>query len=546
MKEFDFEAVAVDTQMFPEEFKETPIAPVDLLHPEQKNYSNNLMSELKSLGIVIMKETKQGGFVNAIDDINLLAKFIAEKGLLFSNDSVPMAIYEDEHCIWKIDSKGAQKLVTKAIITPLLGHLKITATQEKDLVRQVTLLAGLNTPDSNPFSTNRQYVIPFKRTYNVHTNAFQDAQGEDFFTGRLIHDPLPYNINEKQDFEYWLEFLLGDSKRTFLEFLGLSFINSASLSQSALVSVGNTILGISDHGNGKSEIQLIVKRCFESIGKDLSAEVALSEMTGNDVEKHLKPLIGALVNFDDDADTSYIERSQQLKKLITGQAKVVGRDLYENGTVFQNKANFWLNTNKLPKLSANDGATERRIDLLVFQKNMRLKQNQDEALRIYDYRERLLGEDDTDLRKLIYLAIQTARNKWYDKSKKRYNQEQLYQSEYAKQLKGEWQQANSPIKQFLLENDYVISENENKFTDKTVLWENFTEWRKDATTAEKMNKATFYELLFKEMKLITLSNGKINDGSDRRQIGNTRAYRFFGIEQVTEPEREVSDDELTF
>lgn len=532
----EIEPQVINKETFtPQEYKGVEI---NFLEPDTEEYKKNLQLLLLETDAVVTKESKERlDTYMELDDTNKLASYIAKQGLLLSNDHVPLASYDDKNKIWQLDQRAIQKFIRKTIIAPLLGVIKIPLRQENELGEQLLREVIQNSPIENPFADNRKYLIPFTKTYNVKTNEFQEPKGDDFFTGRLKHTPIEYNTSETQDFEHWLEFLLGDSKRTFLEFLGLSFINSASLSQSALVSVGNTIEGITDHGNGKSELQLVVKRAFESVGKELSSEIALSDMTGRDAETHLKPLIGALVNFDDDADTGFIQRSQQLKKVITGQAKVTGRDLYEAPVYFENKANFWLNTNELPKLSSNDGATERRIDLLVFQKNMRLKENQEESMRIYDYQTRLLGDDTTDLRKLIYLAIQTARSKWFDENTQSYNKETLYQSDYAKRIKGEWQVSNNSAKQYIEESDYIITNKESDYTSRTELYADYKEWAQDngykAMSAKMFRKSIASELELKHIE------GKINDGDIQRTENGVRDRRFYGIKLV---EDDVIDD----
>lgn len=513
-----------------------------LLNSQHSLYPTQLLEQLRGQYMLEMKEDKSGKVTESIVDTNLVAKWIADQGLLLSNNHIPMAIYEPKHDIWKLDQNAVSKLVRKAIVSPLIGKVTVTNTSEKELASQLEREVISLSPEENPFEDNQKYLIPFTKTYNIKTNAFQENNEGEFFTGRLKHLPIPYDTSEKQDFEKWLEFLLGDSKRTFLEFLGLSFINNASLSQSSLVSVGNTLEGVSDHGNGKSELQLVVKRCFESVGKELSSEVPLSDMTGREAEKHLKPLIGALVNFDDDADTSFIMKSEGLKKLITGQAKVTGRTLYEAPISFQNKANFWLNTNKLPKLSSSDGATERRIDLLVFQKNMRLKENQQKAFEIYDYETNLLGEDDTDLRKLIYLAIQTARSKWYDEKTKRYNKEPLYQSDYAKKLKGEWKSSNNPVLQFIDDTNYTITNDENDHIDRKEFYEDFKEWVQENGNKTMSNK-TFRELVFKELELQKVGKN-LNNGDIRLMVNGERTRVFYGIKLVTDEVKELTVDDM--
>lgn len=523
----------VDFTPEPYEYKE-----LNFLNADDPNYPIDLVAELEALGLIVYKEDKNSLEVTkSIGDTNKLAKYIAKKGLLLSNNHVPLASYDDTYKIWELDQNAIQKFIRKTIVSPLIGDITISLRQENELGEQLLREVIQNSPTENPFADNRKYLIPFTKTYNIKTNEFQEAQGDDFFTGRLKHTPIEYDISETQDFEHWLEFLLGDSKRTFLEFLGLSFINSASLSQSALVSVGNTIEGITDHGNGKSELQLVVKRAFESVGKELSSEIALSDMTGRDAETHLKPLIGALVNFDDDADTGFIQRSQQLKKLITGQAKVTGRDLYEAPVYFQNKANFWLNTNELPKLSSNDGATERRIDLLVFQKNMRLKENQEKSIEIYDYQTRLLGEDTTDLRKLMYLAIQTARSKWFDETTQTYNKETLYQSDYAKKIKGDWQVSNNSAKQFIEESDYIITNKETDCVSRTELYADYKEWAQENGNKAMASKA-FRKSIVKELELQKVF-GKNNDGDIRLTVDGVKDRRFYGIKLV---EDEIFDE----
>lgn len=523
----------VDFTPEPYEYKE-----LNFLNADDPNYPIDLVAELEALGLIVYKEDKNSLEVTkSIGDTNKLAKYIAKKGLLLSNNHVPLASYDDTYKIWELDQNAIQKFIRKTIVSPLIGDITISLRQENELGEQLLREVIQNSPTENPFADNRKYLIPFTKTYNIKTNEFQEAQGDDFFTGRLKHTPIEYDTSETQDFEHWLEFLLGDSKRTFLEFLGLSFINSASLSQSALVSVGNTIEGITDHGNGKSELQLVVKRAFESVGKELSSEIALSDMTGRDAETHLKPLIGALVNFDDDADTGFIQRSQQLKKLITGQAKVTGRDLYEAPVYFQNKANFWLNTNELPKLSSNDGATERRIDLLVFQKNMRLKENQEKSIEIYDYQTRLLGEDTTDLRKLMYLAIQTARSKWFDETTQTYNKETLYQSDYAKKIKGDWQVSNNSAKQFIEESDYIITNKETDCVSRTELYADYKEWAQENGNKAMASKA-FRKSIVKELELQKVF-GKNNDGDIRLTVDGVKDRRFYGIKLV---EDEIFDE----
>ena len=518
---------------------------VNILDYHSTDYPEQLFKDLKRTGIIKYNENKKtGDLIPYIDDVSLLGQMIAEQGHLMYNDETGLVIYEPENLIWKIDKKAIEKLVTGAIVNPLLRAVKIPIKQQNELITAIERQVTYVTPSENPFVGQREYIIPFTKTFNVHTNEFQEAKGDDYVLGRLKHTPIKYDLSEKQPFEDWLEFLLGDSKRTFLEFLGLSFFNKASLSQSALVSVGNTLQGISDHGNGKSEVQLVVKRCFETIGKDLQAEVSLADITSQSPETKLMPLVGALVNFDDDVKTNYLENIESLKKLITGQAQQKARNLYSDGMMFQNKANFWLNANQLPQLSSRDGATERRLDLLVFQNNMRDVENQKKSLEIYDYKEKLLGKDDTDIRKLIYLAIQTARNKWYDEAKGHFNQNQLYQSETALRLKGEWQTENNPVKQFLNDSDYIMTNNESDFVNRSDLYNDFKEWWAENNSAKVLKHASFRKLVYHELELKQV-RGRLNNGDIEKKHQLCKLRVFYGIKHLENGIPE-SDKELPF
>lgn len=515
-----------------------------ILSFKEPDYPEKLFKELRQTEVIQYRENKKTGeYTPYIDDVSLLGSLIAKQGHLMSNNEIEMVIFDEVNKIWKIDKDAAEKVVTGSIVNPLLRTVTIPIKQQNELITAITRQVNQVTPEENPFIGKKEYLIPFTKTFNIHTNSFQAPQGDDYVLGRLKHTPIEYDIKQKQPFEEWLEFLLGDSKRTFLEFLGLSFFNKASLSQSALVSVGNTLQAISDHGNGKSEVQLVVKRCFETIGKSLWAEVSLTDITSQTPDTKLMPLVGALVNFDDDVKTNYLENIETLKKLITGQAQLKARNLYSDGMMFQNKANFWLNANQLPQLSSRDGATERRLDLLVFQNNMRDPENQKKSLEIYDYREKLLGSDDTDLRKLIYLAIQTARNKWYDEKNGQFTQDPLYQSDIAIRLKGDWQAENNPVKQFLLESDYTITNNEDDYVNRGDLYEDFKEWFSENNSAKILKHASFRKLVYNELDLKMIRN-KLNNGDLEKTTNVGKKRVFYGISK--ENSDMLTDEEITF
>lgn len=267
----------------------------------------------------------------------------------------------------------------KEIINRLNQDIKLTKRQFKELIYQLELYAERITDQVNKIRLNNGILTL------TSNNAYEVIEDDGSF--------CPYNLD--------VEYNENENDETVIKFLNDVSCNNDDIKNMLTEMIGSVLItepkaqfmffiyGVKGR-NGKSTLTSALR---EFVGRDLSSNISI---TGFKDDTKLYSLAGKLLNVSDDADYEkiYLERSQTLKSLASGEL-ISCRPIYRNPVTFTNTATIICTTNTMPEFADKSGGTRRRLIIIEF--NMIVDKNNNNP--------NLLEELTTDKAKTTFLNI---------------------------------------------------------------------------------------------------------------------------------------------
>ena len=272
---------------------------------------------------------------------------------------------------------------------------------------------------------NKKYADPsyiaFKNgIYNIDTDMLLD-----FDPDIIITNQIPWNYNKDATKNIFLENVLKawtcSDKQLYLlleEVIGMTMYRSNKIS-SCFILTG-------DKDNGKSTFIWLLKA--------LLGEQNYSSIGLHDIEKRFKnaDIVGKLANLGDDIGDSYIAKTENFKKLVTGETIILerkGKDPFECN--FYGKLIF--NANSIPRIKDETGAViDKRLIYLPFNATFSGKTKD---INLKD------KFDDKVMETLILIGIEGIKRVMKNKA--------FTNCDSANALKEEYKFINNPILQFI-------------------------------------------------------------------------------------------------
>ena len=267
----------------------------------------------------------------------------------------------------------------KEIIRRLNEDIQLTKRQFKELIYQLELYAEKISEQVNKIRLNNGILT-------LTENGIYEVIDDD---GSFC----PYNLD--------VEYNKNVKDEVVIKFLNDVSCNNEDIENMLTEMIGSILItepkaqfmffiyGVKGR-NGKSTLTSTLR---EFVGKDLSSNISI---TGFKDDTKLYSLAGKLLNVSDDADYEkiYLERSQTLKSLASGEL-ISCRPIYRNPISFMNTATIICTTNTMPEFADKSGGTRRRLIIIEF--NMIVDKNNNNP--------NLLEELTTDSAKTTFLNI---------------------------------------------------------------------------------------------------------------------------------------------
>ena len=270
----------------------------------------------------------------------------------------------------------------KDIIQRLNDDVKLTKRQFKELLYQLELYAEKITEQVNKIRLNNGILT-------LTENGIYEVVEDD---GCFCPYNLNVNYNKDVKDDIVIKFLNDVSCDNKDILIMLTEMIGSVLITEPKAQFMFFIYGVKGR-NGKSTLTSALR---EFVGQDLSSNISI---TGFKDDTKLYSLAGKLLNISDDADYEkiYLERSQTLKSLASGEL-ISCRPIYRNPISFMNTATIICTTNTMPEFADKSGGTRRRLIIIEF--NMVVDKNNNNP--------NLLEELTTDSAKTTFLNIAIA------------------------------------------------------------------------------------------------------------------------------------------
>ena len=456
------------------------------------------MNNVVDLNVVEYKETLEEGFnktirvetksVNGeersseIVDVIRFQDWFKRSFKMFGGNDLPFIYtYNRETGVWKAkDKKGIQlwqviyNLVIKSIDTTPYNVKTLTSLKTACKWVADELIADEDGQDI------LRVVSPSKVLFEGGVFDYSQELGENDLTLKPVDDStykehffhkvpvkLPNTYDERQfaENEYsiidkYVEYLLGDDKKTYMQIIGNMFYRDYHLQYFAFWTHFDLK---NEASNGKSHLaNLMMVLLGDNLEKPtLTSSVQLDAMTGviNDTFQ-LATIEHKYLNVERELPETHIKQAKFLKN-ATGNEPVSIANKYETMRDYKNYAKFQFLGNKLPSLSQRDKGLERRTIFLVFDKTV--TSTTPEILEFNKHTE--IWKDKELQGRFVWRCIQEYLNMTSVPNGKGDSRD-FYQSEKAKHLKDKWLGGSTPLNAIISElvtytgnkSDYVFKE----------------------------------------------------------------------------------------
>lgn len=449
-----------------DELFDLPVDPVSDMSPEQHLATAQLHVDAQTLAVTIrakveasllFKETKDGDI-----DIVGINPQVATNELL---PEIPIVAhtslgypyeYNQQTGLWKkitaplrtyVDSKYLENWFFNESMNPQVY------LQRKHLASDFAERLALQGEDT-PITTNpNPNAILFKNgSYNFITNRIEAPKREDYHTLQLDYELIEDNSESR--IEQWLEWILGDSKQTLMELIGYCFYRDYKYQ--ALIYLVNDPKTLSG-SNGKSRVIDMMNRVFS--GKH-ATHVRLKDLTNPNNRFSMASLEGKLANIESDSGVEELEETGNIKSLTGGDEILVelkGKDPHS----MKNYAKMFVSTNKLPSFKDDSNGMRRRLYVIPFLKTFTDASPELQAeVAMWNkepFRNEHMNADD-QLGHFAYRCIQEFRKILQDPALSSLERP-FYESEDAKQIRGDYAERNNILTQFLEYSGLEITNN---------------------------------------------------------------------------------------
>lgn len=313
--------------------------------------------------------------------------------------------------------------------------------------------------------------ILFKNgSYNFLTNELTSAQKEDYHTIQLPYNLIP-NDEEELETERWLEWVLGESKKTVMQLIGYCLYREYKYAQFTFFINDPKV---ASGANGKSRVLDFITKILG--GKQNYSSVPLTKLTSKTERFAKARLQNHLANIDADSEGSYMEATGDLKALTGGdsiEAEFKGKDSFS----FVNYAKLMFSMNKLPKFSDNSFGMHRRITVVPFIKNFSddamTPELKAEMLEFEAHKEAREDYEGEEIGKFAWKCIQEFREILFGE----FTVNPFFQSERALQLKGDYINENNILNVFLREADLELTKEDKDRVTVSEAKDAYNEWK---------------------------------------------------------------------
>ena len=322
---------------------------------------------------------------------------------------------------------------------------------------------------------NKKYAKP---NYIAFRNGIYDLNTDkllDFSPDIVITNQIPWNYNpnaNNQEITQILNNWVGNDEKTRLlleEGIGMCMYRSNKISSCFMLT--------GEKDNGKST--------FINLLKALLGLNNVSSVSLHNLEKRFYPaaIVGKLANLGDDIGNEYITKTENFKKLVTGdtiQMENKGKTPFD----YDNYGKLIFNANETPRIYDPTGAVvDKRIIMIPFDMTY-TKINKDPELS------NKFSENQDMMETLILIGIAGIKRVLKNKG--------FTESEKSNLCKADYKLKNDPIEQFLQEHDRseFINEPVDKFHSEYRIYceTNHFNW---------VNSTKFYQTVCKKLDLET-------------------------------------------
>lgn len=326
----------------------------------------------------------------------------------------------------------------------------------------------LNEPNPN--------LIMFENgVYDFATNEVRNGTMDDYQTFKLKY-PL-VKTEEKTLAEEWLEFLVGDSIKMLKQLIGYLFYRSYKYNVYTFFINGKDAR---NGNNGKSSVLNFINLLVSQN----SSSVSIRDLDGKN-KFATSRFYNKLVNFETDAPDVYLEDNATLKTLSGNDpidAEFKGKDAFQ----FRNYAKLIFATNYLPKVKDTSESNASRLLILPFSKSFENGKYKEELTKFNQQKAQRESKDE--LGRFAWICIQEFREMLlahpsdrnpFDKTEEQLEAIQNYISD------------NNQVLQFIKDNGYIITGNEQDRIPAKDLYLAFKTWCESEEISHSYSTRTF-------------------------------------------------------
>lgn len=459
-------------------------------------------------------------------------------------------LYDPNTVLWR-EVKSLTPIVHETVLTNLdkvlENHFHVLTVPNKmynDVVKVANAYEKLLVADAdetNPLiKVQEPNLVPFANgIYNFDDDSIRPMVKDDYIVSPLPYELIPCDESDEnvQYIKSYIEWLVGESAPLIYAYMGFLFYRSQSTVQTIMVFInGRTANG----RNGKGKMIELMQALLGNTSKNYSA-LKMAEIADNSKDFAKKNLQHKFANFDGDAGGSFLKNTETLKGLSSSdtiQANVKNGDY----TSFSSYARLVMATNDLPDFRDDSTGLAERWVLVPFIR----KVTDDENRKMWNTPDAKFSDEN----KAKYMFNNESLGKWawfciqeYKKLMAKgmsSNPFKALMSQEAETILAGMAYDNDPILQFLSDNNFEVTGNENDAMPKNDLWEMY----KEHTDGAVKTKKNFFVELGRKGVITKIPTGKNNLlKAPERRINGKKVYCVLGL-KYNAPEELSPEDEF--
>ena len=231
------------------------------------------------------------------------------------------------------------------------GQLMIAETHNSTIRKRKEIYAYVEAMAPEKFSSPERYILFQNGVFDVKTGKFVDQSSDFVFCNLIPHNYVADAPKCDAVDRFILSLVCGDPEAAELlwEMIGYCFYRKNPMQE--------FIFLLGEGGNGKSTLLDFLAWL---IGPENVSYVTLDDMRDR---FNLILMKNKLLNIGDDADASYMESVECLKKIVSGEPFLAGAK-YQDKTPMRFYGKVLFSGNSIPRMSDRSNGLLRRINVL--------------------------------------------------------------------------------------------------------------------------------------------------------------------------------------